>query len=456
MNVKYWFCFFLLWMFAFPSMAANKKFTLVIDPGHGGKDQGAVGAYTKEKDLTLKFGLAFGQLVERNCPDVKVIYTRKTDVFIPLNTRAEIANRNKSDLFVSIHINALPNGRIASGVQTYTLGRSEVSGKKGIMENLEVAKRENAVILLEDNYQQTYQGYDPNSPESNIMFEFIQDKNMLQSVELAKMMQRSICSSTGLPDMGAHQNNLAVLRLSSMPGCLLELGFISTPQDEAFMNTDDAENKYAQGILNAFMQYKDRYFKGLVVPYKTAPKVAPQMPAIVPEKYQQEAASRTEDISSSKTQQGKDKQQSQPSQQEEKLSKLAENLPSEGHAAETMQKNQSESIVAKAPVTTQVVPDAPNLSAANVPVFKIQIFSVSRKIDLNDKVLKGLKGCEFFEDDGIFKYTYGASTNYNDIKKVRQQITDLFPDAFIIAFKDGQKMDITKGIREFLQNKKNK
>ena len=133
-----------------------KQFVLVIDAGHGGKDTGCVGKISKEKNLTLKMALALGKMIERNCPDVKVIYTRKTDVFLELWQRAEIANKNKADLFVSVHINALPGGKIARGFQTYTLGRGRNSGKKGIMENLEVAKRENAVIVMEKDYQQHY------------------------------------------------------------------------------------------------------------------------------------------------------------------------------------------------------------------------------------------------------------------------------------------------------------
>ena len=219
-----------------------KGFTLVIDAGHGGDDTGAVGpGKVREKDLTLRYALAFGKMVEQNCPDVKVIYTRKTDRFVELYRRAEIANRNKADLFISIHINALPKGKVAHGFQTYTLGTSKRTGKKtGVLENLEVAKRENAVILMEKDYQQTYQGYDPNSPESNIMFEFIQDKNMENSVELAKYMQKYVCQATGRQDMGAQQDNLAVLRLSSMPGCLVECGFISTRDEESFMNSKGA------------------------------------------------------------------------------------------------------------------------------------------------------------------------------------------------------------------------
>ena len=159
--------------------AGKKTFTLVIDPGHGGHDSGAVGAMSKEKNINLNVALAFGRLVEANCPDVNVIYTRKTDVFIPLGERANIANRNKADLFISVHTNALPKGRVARGFEVYTLGMHRAA------DNLAVAKRENSVISLEKDYRQRYQGFDPNSSESYIMFEFIQDRNMSKSVELA-------------------------------------------------------------------------------------------------------------------------------------------------------------------------------------------------------------------------------------------------------------------------------
>ncbi|MBQ1581752.1 MAG: N-acetylmuramoyl-L-alanine amidase, partial [Prevotella sp.] len=267
------------------SMAANKRFTLVIDAGHGGKDAGACGKTSKEKNLTLKYALAFGKIVERNCPDVKVVYTRKTDTFLELWQRAEIANKNKANLFVSVHINALEGGKVARGIQTYTLGKGETTGKKGIQENLEVAKRENSVIFLESNYKKTYQGFDPNSPESSIMFEFIQDKNMEQSVELARYMQKNLCAATGRLNKGAHQNNLAVLRLTSMPGCLLELGYISTSDEEAFLNSNDAVIKFSSGFYKAFMEYRKKYDNTLIsVPFKAKP-IEPEIPEIVPDEY---------------------------------------------------------------------------------------------------------------------------------------------------------------------------
>lgn len=248
-----------------------KKFVLVIDAGHGGKDAGCVGKISKaeEKNLALKYALAFGKSVERNCPDVKVVYTRTTDRFLELWQRAEIANKNKADLFLSFHINSVANGKSVRGYQTYTLGQSKTTGSKaGIKQNLEVAKRENAVISMEKDYKQHYQGFDPNSPESNILFEFIQDANMERSVELSKLMQRHVCAATGRADKGAHQNNLAVLRLTSMPGCLLELGFISNPDEERFLNAESSVALYTRGILKAFIAYKNKYFDGLNVPYR--------------------------------------------------------------------------------------------------------------------------------------------------------------------------------------------
>lgn len=437
MNKKSLFCLFTMMMFAVSCMAASKKFTLVIDPGHGGKDHGAIGVYSREKDLTLKFGLAFGKLVEQRCPDVKVIYTRKTDVFIPLVTRAEIANKNHADLFISVHINALAGGRKVRGVQTYTLGQGQNTGRKGIIKNLEVAKRENSVILLEENYQQTYQGFDPTSPESNIMFEFIQDVNMQKSVELAKYMQQHICAATGLKDMGAHQNNLAVLRLSSMPGCLLELGFISTPEEELFMNAPQAADMYARGIFNAFAQYKNRYYEGLTVPYKAPKKVTPTVPEIVPQVYKQKEETKTK----------KAKRKSEPTPV---LSKKEEKKVEETTTTDSRPVTET----SKPEVIAETRDDIPAPVNPDVPIFKVQILSSSRKIALNDEALKGLKGCEWYQEGTLWKYTYGSSTNYNEIRKLQKELTNRFPDAFIIAFKDGQRTNVNEAIQTFLQLKK--
>ena len=395
--------------------ATKTNFTLVIDAGHGGHDTGAVGAISKEKNLTLKFALAFGRLVEENCPDVKVVYTRKTDKFVELFRRAEIANQNKADLFISIHINALPKGRVARGFQTYTLGTSKRTGKKnGVLQNLEVAKRENSVIFLEKDYKQTYKGYDPNSPESDIMFEFIQDKNMENSVELAKYMQKYVCQATGRQDMGAQQDNLAVLRLSSMPGALLELGFISTRDEEDFMNSSRAETLYARGIFNAFLNYRKRHGGSITIPYMKMDDPVPEPPVVEEAKVEPIEAKSVKDP--------------------------------EPEVVETPQAEAKQPEVKK-PETKKPA------ASSDAPVFKVQILSSSSKLKSTDARFKGLKDIDCYQDGGMYKYTVGASTNYNEIYRLRKEVAAKIPEAFIIAFKDGKRMDVNAAIREFKSKK---
>ena len=406
-------CIFLI--LALSAGGATKRFTLVIDAGHGGHDAGACGKMSKEKTLTLRYALAFGRIIEQNCPDVQVVYTRKTDRFLELWQRAEIANKNKADLFVSVHINSLPKGHIVRGYQTYTLGTGRVSGsKKGIIENLDVAKRENAVILYEKDYQQHYAGFDPNSPESNILFELMQDKNMENSINLAKYMQKYICAATGRADKGVHQDNLAVLRLSSMPACLLELGFISTPDEEQYLNTTAAVDRFARGFYNAFVAYKNKVSPGTKVPYKPAEEVKPvvtrtEAPAVKP---------------------------SPDPQAEEPAEPVA---PAEPTKQET-------------PDTAATVQPTP--VATGAPVFKVQLLACATELKAGSPQLKGVEGTECYEEKGMYKYTVGASADYQEIYRLRKELLDRFPQAFIVAFKDGIKVDVQEAIREYRANKK--
>lgn len=425
--------------------AQNKRFTLVIDAGHGGGDTGAIGvAKTREKDLTLKFALAFGKLVEKNCPDVKVIYTRKTDKFVELYRRAEIANNNKADLFISVHINALPKGHIARGFQTYTLGRSRRTGKKtGVLENLEVAKRENAVIFQEQNYKQNYRGFDLNSPESNILFEFIQDTNMENSAELAKYMQRYVCQATGRADMGAHQDNLAVLRLTSMPGCLIELGFISTADEERYMNSSTATEQYARGIYNAFAAYKKRHGGSITVPYLPNPveEKAPAKPVVKEEPQKEEPQTQvppTQVTQTTAVPVETPPMSVTPEPQETTESQVVPETPAVTPVQESAKPQ-------KEPETPVVAP----VAAADAPIFKVQILVSSQKLKAGDSRLKGQTGVDSYVENGMTKYTVGASENYNEIYHLRKSLLDKFPEAFIIAFKGGKRMDVQQAIKEF-------
>ena len=477
--------FLLFHLFAFSPLtteAANKTFTLVIDAGHGGFDTGAIGkGKVKEKNLTLRYALAFGKMVEQNCPDVKVIYTRKTDTFVELYRRAEIANKNKADLFISIHINALPKGRVARGFQTYTLGTSKRTGKKtGVLENLEVAKRENSVIFLEKDYKQTYQGYDPNSPESNIMFEFIQDKNMENSVELAKYMQKYVCQATGRQNMGAQQDNLAVLRLSSMPGCLVECGFISTSDEETFMNSQAAAEKYAKGFFNAFQAYRRNHGGGasISVQPQVEPKPTPVValeerkaaadtiltiapPPVVPEPQREVKPELQLEVKPEPLKEVKPEPQPEAKPQvvpepksEVKPEVKLEVKPEPKPAAKPAGKSEPKPEAKPEPKPVPQPVAQPSAPQPQGPVFKVQIFASSALVKAGDTRFKGLSNTGYYKDGGLYKYTVGDSTDYNAINRLRREISDKFPQAFVVAFKDGVRMDVNEAIREFKQLKK--
>ena len=447
--MKKYIVFILLMGLSVTAFAASKKFTLVIDAGHGGGDTGAVGAISKEKNLTLKFALAFGQMVERNCPDVKVVYTRKTDVFVELYRRAEIANKAKADLFVSVHINALPRGRVARGFQTYTLGTSKRTGKKtGVLENLEVAKRENSVIFLEKDYKQTYQGYDPNSPESDIIFDIVQDKNIDYSIELAKYMQKYVCQATGRQDMGAQQDNLAVLRLSSMPGCLLELGFISTRDEENFMNSKNAESLYAKGMFNAFLAYYKHHYGSANIPFQPvmsepAQEAAPQGRPFVT--MQPVAPTPKEGLPSAVPDERKT------------IESTSAPVASQPVAPQPVAQPVAPQPVAPQPVAQPEVkaePKADVVQPSDAPVFKVQVLTSRNKLKANDKQLEGLTDVSFYEDGGLYKYTVGSSEDYNVIYRLRKEIVAKYPNSFIIAFKNGVRTDVQEAIKEFKRNKR--
>ncbi|MGO5245895.1 N-acetylmuramoyl-L-alanine amidase [Prevotella sp. LCP21S3_D2] len=404
-----------LWMLAMTSFAANRNFTLVIDAGHGGHDAGARGAISMEKNVNLSVALQFGRYVEKYMPEVRVIYTRKTDKFVSLIERANIANRANADLFISVHTNALPAGKIARGFETYTLGMHRA------MDNLDVAMRENSVISMEKDYKQTYQGFDPKSSESYIIFEFIQGKNMERSVELARMIQRKVCDNANRPDKGVHQAGFLVLRETSMPSCLIELGFITTPDEERILNNSDRVNDIAKSIYDGFAQYRNKYDKRVTVPYR------PLQSGDVEELKEQESQHQVE-----------------PQRKNEAQKKVEVLKKTEALKRTEPQK--------KAEVQKKVVAQK-KPEPKDAPVFKLQIFVSDRILRKGDAHFKGETDYESFREGNLVKYTMGASSNYNEIYRLRKSLQEKFPEAFIIAFKSGQKYDVNQAIREFKQNK---
>lgn len=244
--------FYSIITFSYPAIGntINDKFIVVLDPGHGGNDPGAIGRKGKEKNINLNVAIKLGKLIENNCNDTKVVYTRKNDIFVPLHKRAEIANNAKANIFISIHTNAVArkNSHVR-GTETYTLGLHRTE------ENLEVAKKENSVILIEDDYKQRYAGFNPNSSESYIIFEFMQDKNMAQSVNFATLIQKNFKGCNRI-DKGVHQAGFLVLRETSMPSVLIELGYISNPSEETYLLSEKGTSELAEAIYKAFLNYK--------------------------------------------------------------------------------------------------------------------------------------------------------------------------------------------------------
>lgn len=234
----------------------NGKFTVVIDPGHGGKDPGAVGSVSKEKDIVLSVGLQLGKLIERNHPDVKVLYTRSSDRFVELNQRAEIANKAHADLFISIHCNALDRRRTSpQGVETFVLGLHRSK------DNLDVAKAENAVIMYEDDYSVKYEGFNPNEPESYIIFEFMANEFLSQSVYFATLVQNQLVNSSKRVNRSVRQAGFLVLREVAMPSILIELGYISNRNDEKYLKSASGQSSLASSIYQGFKEYKREYDK---------------------------------------------------------------------------------------------------------------------------------------------------------------------------------------------------
>ena len=454
MNKKITALCMLLLILSFAASAASKKFVLVIDPGHGGKDAGALGAFSKEKDINLSVAMAFGRQVQRNCHDVKVIYTRTTDVFIGLKERAEIANKNKADLFISVHTNALPGGKQAYGMETYTLGMHRAG------DNLDVAKRENAVILIEKDYKQSYQGFNPNSSESYIMFEFMQDRNMANSVDLAKMVQRETCASASRPDKGVHQAGFLVLRETSMPGSLIELGFITTPDEERLLNDKAKVENIAAGIYRAFVNYKNKYHNNIVVPYKPSAVPGTVTPPVVPDDYKTD-----EPASPAKTTIATPRRNENPVTETPRNEQTNTTVGS-SRTQTTNPNTEAQTTVRPVEQRQPEESSLPNVTSGDdnekiitfgetaiVPIFKVQIMATPERLKRNSPRFKGLKNVGHFYENDLIKYTYGASADYNEINRLRKEISDKFPDAFVIAFKDGERMNVNKAIREFSVNR---
>lgn len=359
---------------------ANGKFTVVIDAGHGGRDGGAVRGSIKEKNINLGVALKLGELIEKNMKNVKVVYTRKTDVFVDLKRRANIANKAKANLFISIHTNSTEaKSTTASGADTYILGLSRSA------ENMRVAQRENSVILLEDDYKQKYENFDPRSPESYIIFEFMTNKYMDQSLEFASATQRFFKTQAKRTDRGVRQAGFLVLRETASPSVLIELGFINNATEARFLSTSSGQQTMANAIYAGFKSYKKEFDKRQGV----SSIVSENSEVYEEDTTEEEIVESTRPVSAS----------------------------------------QSNSAI-----------DRQDIIESDKIEYRIQIKTDTKKIALTSANFKGLSPINVYRDGKLYKYTYGSTNNKNEAEKLRRTARSKYKDAFIIEFRNGKRV----------------
>lgn len=418
--------------------AQDARFTVVLDAGHGGHDPGAMGAISREKDINLAITLDLGAIIEQKFKDVKVVYSRKTDKYLTLQERADVVNDHHADLFICIHTNSAPSPS-AYGSESFTLGLAKTKA------NLDVAMRENSVITLEENYKTKYQGFDPKSVESYIMFEFMQDKYIDRSVEFASTIQKQFHSFCNRSDRGVRQAGFWVLHRSACPSVLVEVGFISNPAEERYLSSEQGQTEMATAIFNAFVEYKRDHDKKSGRQISAVSKIQsstkkedfPKQSVI---RETQDAAKPESDIAQS--------QNSNPTTVQSQ----------EVQAKVTVQSNQIQDAkpVTEQPIEVDKAPTLKNTEkhlseekhfAINTPVFKVQLLASPKSLKPNSPDFRGLQNVDCFVEKGLNKYTVGAETEYSKIEKIRREILSKFPEAFIIAFVGGKKISAQAALK---------
>ena len=359
---------------------------VVIDPGHGGKDPGALGAKSKEKDIILDVSLRLGKMIQEKYPDVEVIYTRKTDVFVEHYKRTDIANKAHADLFISVHANSVKEGsRCPSGAETYVMGNTNSAA------NMEVAKRENSVIFLEDDYSTRYEGFNPNRPELSIILSLMQNSYLKQSVDFAAEIQAQLKKTAQRADREVKQAVIWVLYKTAMPSVLVELGFICNAEEEKYMTSAAGKDKLATSIFQAFCSYKTNYDE------RSSYRPADDTP---------------------------DKTDSAPSQPQET----------------THQPKPAE------PQKPDLVTN-PESSKSKVE-FCIQILGSSKPVDPKSNIFKKYKDVERIQlSANNFKYIVGRTADYAKAQETLKKVREDFRDAFVVSIADGKILSAAEGMK---------
>ncbi len=380
--------------------------TVVIDAGHGGNDPGCLGEVINEKSVALGIAMKLGKYINENFPDVKVVYTRNTDVFIPLTDRARIANEVKADLFISVHANANPK-REPYGTETYVMGVGTDMDR-----NTDIVKtRENSVIFLEKDYKKNYDGMDPNDPASEIIANMIQKEKLDQSLYLASRVQTQFETRMKLLNRGVKQRVLYVMYRTVMPSILVETGFLTNKEDEKYLSSEKGQAYVASCIFRAFRMYK------MQAEGRTSAEIK---------------AAEEADFA---------KQSAEIGKMPETLSVLASKVNID---------------TVKAPVETVATPKESKKIPEDTSdlIFKVQLTSSSKKIELTSPKFKGLDNVQVYEGDGSFKYTAGKCKSMTEAAKLQKKAMEIgFKDAFVVAFYRGQRVSM-KRVNEIMAEKK--
>lgn len=411
---------------------APKQFVVVIDPGHGGKDPGAVNKSIREKEVVLNIGLKLGKMINENHPDVKVIYTRNTDVFVPLIERSRIANRNKADLFISIHANACPTPAIR-GTETFFLGPSLSQT------NLEIAKKENSVILLEEGYNTTYEGFDPNSSESYIMFEMAQSVYMDLSLYFADAIQQQFKSRIETPNRGVKQAGFLVLKLSSMPSVLVEAGFLSNQAEANYLNSEDGQHHIALSIFEAFKKFKGKS-SGTGGGKNTEVVSVEKKPETTPVSIKKKDSV---EIQTTEVKEVKDAEVVLTS------AKLDIKEPEKTEVVLVKEPEKADVALVKEPAKADIVlvADTVKKAADNATYYSVQIAASTTSVEPAASNFKGLKNVRREKTDKYYRFYVGKETSLETINGLLKQIKSKFPQAFIVSFVDGKRVLMNTGAK---------
>lgn len=382
MNSKKRFLLYFLSFFMFTPVfgqQTQKTFKVVIDAGHGGHDPGCLGSTLQEKHVVLDAALSLGKLISENCPDVQVIYTRKTDVFVELYRRAQIANNAHADLFISIHCNASEN-HAGNGVETFVMGLAKSEA------NQAVARKENAAMLMEKNYKNNYDGFDPSSPESNVIFSLYSSAYLNKSIMLADKVQRQLVAVSDMTDRGVKQAGYWVLYKVAMPSILIELGFLSNPSDESYLAKSANVQNEAIAIFNAFVDYVNAVggYKYKHLKTKAIVRNKEEIPVSAAEEHAKDTVTTTE----------KDKE-----------------------------------TVAETQTTT-----------GTEVRFRVQFLASPVKLKSSDSRLRDMPQVRNYSENGLWKYTAGNEETIAAASEILAQVKKKYKDAFMIAFQGDKKI----------------